>query len=1132
MDHARACAPECQLKKKWQDFVGTYRNQTPQHEPIENTGTGYQGNIDTTAHAPLNREVQESRAHNLSPHDEGATSREQTDDSNNDNRDPLFHDCESPVQQRNNDEGPPLPAPLSPPEPIDHEGYKNLTNGIDNDLQSACTIDPRYNFPLTAEGISNAINKAKAGDICDLTWGFDCQDTLSVSRGTVSSANHRSGRTKLSMEYSGVQGHKVNNTFKGFLPPQTNVRVYKIQWVKRQIPMDHSERSKTNVSQTVTKYTEEDLDLTPMPKLRAIYADFAPCVIAIYRDIIRDYAISSYDLRNDIWNRVLSAMKHSLTVVRTASRRQKRRRPFPDDENDMDTDEKSKAEMRTIKKATRLALEGCVTKATKVLDQEVRPHELTDDEICEKLKDLHPQNHETFDLPDDSPEIAIIATEELRAAGRRLVKGSAPGPTGTTDIIIRLLLDDEICCVSMCHMLADLINGFLSKQVMNRLKRSRLVAIPKVDKGIRPICVGEVFLKLAGIVLVARHEHTLEKLFAPLQFGVSIQSGCEKVVHRLQSHYQEGKAILSIDLANAFNSPMRSDIAKVVFGLCTLRTFRRFFHTEYSEASELLYYGKNGEHYETIYSSAGVRQGSPLSTLYFCAFMQPILETLAAEFPQVKIFAFIDDINMASEDHQALANAFLRLHGLLAEKRVKMAKHKCVWFSGKNKIPIPETLQTEGVKTENAATKTLGAFIGDDEVVSECLAQKLKKHETIFRRLKLMGLNNISLLLLSKSVNIRHRYHTRVHTPAASEKLCKQFDKEVEEVMRTWLGKMSDKHISWCRLPVKKGGLGLPSSAETRNAAYNSSKRVSLERCKINSARLTHDEEMMRESEVVSDDGAVTDAMLNQKVYQELTKKNEEVAPLVKACSEKGNHDWLQGRTRCIPSSQFTLVVMARLGIAHRSMPNNFLCPGCKMILESKHSLAHLLGCVKCTGANATTRHNALVRHIYDLCLRAGIPCEREPRQFTSYRCLKCTEAVSEQRKQEHQKTCGTTSFHRSGPDLVIFWVSGEIFYDFTVTNELSKSNIHKRGAQLMQEAEKRKLDTYVNSDLIPREKFVCLSVLAGGAMNKSSVALLKALADANGRDRETVVRDFGMHLQELNGVILNAQMGKALSQV
>ena len=50
--------------------------------------------------------------------------------------------------------------------------------------------------------------------------------------------------------------------------------------------------------------------------------------------------------------------------------------------------------------------------------------------------------------------------------------------------------------------------------------------------------------------------------------------------------------------------------------------------------------------------------------------------------------------------------------------------------------------------------------------------------------------------------------------------------------------------------------------------------------------------------------------------------------------------------------------------------------------------------------------------------------------------------------------------------------------------------------------------------------------------MNKSSVALLKALADANGRDRETVVRDFGMHLQELNGVILNAQMGKALSQV
>ena len=458
-----------------------------------------------------------------------------------------------------------------------------------------------------------------------------------------------------------------------------------------------------------------------------------------------------------------------------------------------------------------------------------------------------------------------------------------------------------------------------------------------------------------------------------------------------------------------------------------------------------------------------------------------------------------------------------------------MAKHKCVWFGGKHDIPIPAELEAEGVKIKHSATKTLGAYIGNDEVVSECLTQKLEKHEAIFRSLKRMGLNNISLLLLSKSVNIRYRYHTRVHTPIASEKLCKKFDSDVEAVLNTWLGKMTDKHIAWCRLPLKKGGLGLPSSTGSRTSAYNSSKRVSLEQCKPKSARLTCDEGIAQDSESVND-GSATEAMLNQKTYQELTKKNEELAPLVKACSEKGNHDWLQGKTRYIPSSQFSLMVMARLGLAHKSMPDKIICPGCKMILESKHFLAHLLGCVKCTGANATTRHHALVRHIYDLCLQTGVPCEREPRQFTTYRCLKCNESVNEQRKHEHQKKCGTASFHRSGPDLAIYWASGEIFYDLTIINEISKTNLGKRSNQLMQEAEKRKVDTYVNSGLIPHEKFTCVSILAGGAMNKSGLALLKSLADASGRDRDIVVQDFIMHLQELNGTVLCSQMSKALS--
>ena len=161
-----------------------------------------------------------------------------------------------------------------------------------------------------------------------------------------------------------------------------------------------------------------------------------------------------------------------------------------------------------------------------------------------------------------------------------MAKGAAPGPTGTTDLILRMLLDDEVCCVSLTHMFTDLINGSVSDEVMKRLKRARLVGIPKPAGGIRPIAVGEVWLKLAEVVLLQRHEKKLAPLFSPHQYGVMVKSGCERVVHELRERYIEGCNILSIDLKNAFNSPSRDEIAKAVFAFSSLRPFYRLFCAE------------------------------------------------------------------------------------------------------------------------------------------------------------------------------------------------------------------------------------------------------------------------------------------------------------------------------------------------------------------------------------------------------------------------------------------------------------------------------------------------------------------------------------------------------------------------
>ena len=198
-----------------------------------------------------------------------------------------------------------------------------------------------------------------------------------------------------------------------------------------------------------------------------------------------------------------------------------------------------------------------------------------------------------------------------------------------------------------------------------------------------------------------------------------------------------------------------------------------------------------------------------------------------------------------------------------------------------------------------------------------------------------------------------------------------------------------------------------------------------------------------------------------------------------------------------VPSRLFSLALMPRLGIAHPLLPKQLLCPGCRILLDSKAMLAHIPGCSKCPGLNATAKHNSLVNFLYELCLKAGIPCEKEPRNFATFSCTQCNEKVDPDYRRTHGKVCGGRSFRRSGPDLVVFWNSGEIFYDFTVIHELAPSNLGTKCGKLFRDAIKRKQDTYVRSGLISEETFRCVPVLSGGSLHENTKSLLNALADA-----------------------------------
>ena len=121
-------------------------------------------------------------------------------------------------------------------------------------------------------------------------------------------------------------------------------------------------------------------------------------------------------------------------------------------------------------------------------------------------------------------------------------------------------------------------------------------------------------------------------------------------------------------------------------------------------------------------------------------------------------------------------------------------------------------------------------------------------------------------------------------------------------------------------------------------------------------------------------------------------------------------------------------------------------------------------------------------------------------------------------------------TLYHSGPDIVIHWASGDVYYDFTIVHELSQSNVGRSTAQLFRDAIKRKVSKYVASKLIPNEQFQCVPMLSGGAMHSNTKALITTLADACGLERDFVVQDFTLRLQELNGSVVMSQLRKYIA--
>ena len=484
-------------------------------------------------------------------------------------------------------------------------------------------------FPKAPDRVYEIIKEWGKGSTCEIRWSFNEKQSY-ISIGAVSKRAVRRGLVKLTIAYKPKDGSEGPSGLL-HLPQSAKIKIWsisevKINRIKCGAPALESTEEKHAELNQGCETTEDGRDLDPLPRFAQIDSSFSVHVVAIFRSIIGAYPKAKTELEKCIiWHKLLNAPRDSLaTIHQNLLRKQSSERKatkFRLGEEDSKLSEKERLEQdidrRSIRSALQAARANNLGKATRILDNVYRDSPLTAEEKARALNLLHPKGPSPQGTDEELPRIAVVENTELRLATEKLSRGASPGPTGFSESMMRLLAEDEESCLSLCHMFRDVINGEIAQSVRSRLTRCRIIALAKPNNGVRPVAMGDTVLKICGSILLQRHESALKSLFQPIQRGILQKNACESIVHELLSEYEAGNTVLTIDFKNAYNTPHRTAIEKALTQYPIFKHFMRMFYLEYGQPTELLFFANNSLH-SVIQSSSGVRQGSALSSVYFC----------------------------------------------------------------------------------------------------------------------------------------------------------------------------------------------------------------------------------------------------------------------------------------------------------------------------------------------------------------------------------------------------------------------------------------------------------------------------------------------------------------------------------
>jgi hypothetical protein len=570
----------------------------------------------------------------------------------------------------------------------------------------------------------------------------------------------------------------------------------------------------------------------------------------------------------------------------------------------------------------------------------------------------------------------------------------------------------------------DLVNGIAADpQYVDAL----LVPLPKPDGTLRPIALGEVFLKLAEKYVLKLADPPVSRF----QYGCGRPRGAESVIHAVRHRYNAGHCIVSFDARNAYNCV---DRAWVRAAAAQHPQLAGLFNLCYARQTKLL----SADGQWQLWSRCGVRQGSTLSSILFCLVLDQVLNNIAAEFPSVEIFAYMDDVTFTSPDVGALNLAAARYRGLLSQVGLELNDSKCFMLHAPQELPT----HLQAFERKKAG-KFLGAYIGEEEECLKLLKDKLSKIEESVQLAKQLP-RHASYTILRECIVQRPTFLARTHHPTIFANFAKQFDAMIAAafVDISACAPLCESDCCFLRLPLKDGGAGFSALEGSHTFLY--------------AASLAEASCFAQREEYHAKLRAVLDSETSTKRLREMNCVRDSWRWIVRATQAKWSDMDFAGAIR----HRYNLLPKELAPPSDASI-QCCACPFCSNNFTRGEWPAHI---AYCSEARANASRNRKHRAIADSASTAIIQSSSrfhlrsEPREYATSKCPVCKAEFTD--PMSHLTCPGRPRL--SGPDLKIEGPARIDVIDFTVIHANSASNKSVALDKLVDNVKERKASRYV----------------------------------------------------------------------